>query len=198
MRRDIVSRVFDMMLAGGLIVDGTGSRTYGADVALEDGQIVALGDLHATHAARRIDVSGCVVSPGFIDMHSHSDLTLLVQPTGDSKLQQGVTTEVNGNCGFSPVPLSDTSAEVVKRLHGFFGSYVEDLDWQWRTPAEYIARLEAPGLSHNIVLLVGHATVRITAMGMAQRPPTASELDRMRALVDSAMEAGYFGMSSVW
>jgi N-acyl-D-amino-acid deacylase len=186
----------DVVIAGGLVVDGTGSRAYRADVGLDGGRIVGLGDLSAAEAARRIDASGRVVCPGFIDMHSHSDLTLLVQPTGDSKLQQGVTTEVNGNCGFSPAPLDDASARTVMQLHGFFGSYVRDLGWSWRTPDEYVTRLEANGLSYNVVLLVGHATVRITAMGMAQRPPTAAEQAAMGELIRSAMQAGYFGMSS--
>jgi N-acyl-D-amino-acid deacylase len=188
--------MMDLIMAGGLIVDGTGARAYPADVGLNDGRIVAVGDLAAAEAVLRIDAAGRVVCPGFIDMHSHSDLTLLVSPTGDSKLQQGVTTEVNGNCGFSPAPLSDASAETVMQLHGFFGSYVRDLGWDWRSPDEYIARLEQAGLAHHVVLLVGHATVRITAMGMARRPPTADELAHMRDLVRSALRAGYFGMSS--
>jgi N-acyl-D-amino-acid deacylase len=188
--------VLDVVLAGGLVVDGTGSRAYRADVGIEGGQIAALGNLAEAGARRRIDVAERVVCPGFIDMHAHSDLSLLVQPTGDSKLQQGVTTEVNGNCGFSPAPLDDVSAETVMRLHGFLGSYVHDLGWEWRSPAEFVARLESRGLSYNVVLLVGHATVRITAMGTRHRPPTPGELARMRDLVDSAMRAGYFGMSS--
>ena len=112
----------ELVLAGGQVVDGTGGPAYHADVGLDAGRIVALGDLAAADASRRIDVSGRVVCPGFIDMHAHSDLSLLVQPTGDSKLQQGVTTEVNGNCGFSPAPISDASARTVTELHGFFGS----------------------------------------------------------------------------
>jgi len=186
----------ELVLAGGQVVDGTGNPAYRADIGLGAGRIVAVGDLSAADASRRIDVSGRVVCPGFIDMHAHSDLSLLVQPTGDSKLQQGVTTEVNGNCGFSPAPLSDTSARTVMELHGFFGSYVRDLGWDWRSPDEYIARLESHGLSHHVVLLVGHATVRINAMGMAHLPPTAAELVKMREFVRSAMKAGYFGMSS--
>src|SRR5579859_8276927 len=165
----------DLVLAGAQVVDGTGARGFPADVGIAGARIVALGDLSASDAAQRIDVSGRVVCPGFIDMHAHSDLSLLVRPTGDSKIQQGVTTEVNGNCGFSPAPLSDASAPTVAALHGFFGSYVRDLGWDWRSPDEYIARLKSNGLSHHVVLLVGHATVRITAMGMAQRPPTAAE-----------------------
>src|SRR5438132_4472437 len=186
----------ELILVGGEVVDGSGGHAYRADVGLGAGRIVAVGDLGVADASRRIDVSGRVVCPGFIDMHAHSDLSLLVQPTGDSKLQQGVTTEVNGNCGFSPAPLSDASARTVMELHGFFGSYVGELGWEWRTPDEYVARLESSGLSHNVVLLVGHATVRITAMGMAHRPPTGDEMAQMRDLVRSAMKAGYFGMSS--
>jgi N-acyl-D-amino-acid deacylase len=186
----------DLVLTGGLIVDGTGARGYRADVGVDAGRIVAVGDLSSAPAARRLEAAGRVVCPGFIDMHAHSDLSLLVSPTGDSKLQQGITTEVNGNCGFSPAPVSDASAQTVMQLHSFFGSYVRELGWQWRAPDEYITRLEAHGLSHNVVLLVGHGTLRITAMGMVQRPPTSAELATMRDLVRSAMRAGYFGMSS--
>lgn len=186
----------DLVIGGGLIVDGSGAPAYRADVGIAGRRIVALGDLSSAEAATRIDASGRVVCPGFIDMHAHSDLTLLVSPSGDSKLQQGVTTEVNGNCGFSPAPLTGRSAETVMHLHGFFGSYVRDLGWDWRSPDEYIARLEANGLSYNVALLVGHSTVRIAAMGMVRRPPTADELDQMRDLVRATMQAGYFGMSS--
>ena len=186
----------DLVIAGGLLIDGTGARGYRADVGVQDGRIVALGDLASVQAARRIEAEGRVVCPGFIDMHAHSDLSLLVNPTGDSKVQQGITTEVNGNCGFSPAPLADAGAETVMQLHGFFGSYVRELGWDWRSPDEYIARLEANGLSHNVVLLVGHATLRINAMGMVQRPPTNNELTHMRNQVRAAMRAGYFGMSS--
>ena len=184
------------MLAGGQVLDGTGSRAFRADVGVNGSRISALGDLSAASAGSRLDVHGRVVCSGFIDMHAHSDLTLLVAPSGPSKIQQGVTTEVNGNCGFSPAPLSDASAETVIRLHGFFGSFVAQLGWRWRSFEDYFARLEADGLSHNVVQLVGHATVRITAMGMQQRPPTAQELEHMRTLVRDAMRAGCFGMSS--
>ena len=157
----------DLVIVGGLVIDGTGGRGYRADVGVEGHRIVALGDLASVQAARRIDAAGRVVCPGFIDMHAHSDLSLLVSPTGDSKVQQGITTEVNGNCGFSPAPLTDASVETVTQLHAFFGSYVRDLGWDWRSADEYIARLEANGLSHNVVLLAGHATLPINAMGMA-------------------------------
>src|SRR5262249_57700931 len=106
-------------------------------------RIVALGDLASVQVARRIDAAGRVVCPGFIDMHAHSDLSLLVSPTGDSKVQQGITTEVNGNCGFSPAPLTDASVETVTQLHAFFGSYVRDLGCAWRPPAPYLPHPDA-------------------------------------------------------
>ena len=123
--------MLDLVLAGGLIVDGTGSRVYSADVGLENGHIAALGNLESAEAARRIDVGARVVCPGFIDMHAHSDLSLLVQPTGDSKLLQGVTTEVNGNCGFSPAPLTDAPSSILRcavswiAKRSAFGSFSE-------------------------------------------------------------------------
>jgi len=117
----------DLVIVGGVVVDGTGAPGYRTDVGIEGTRIVALGDLAHVQARLRIDAAGRVVCPGFIDMHAHSDLSLLVNPTGDSKVQQGITTEVNGNCGFSPAPLTDASAAAVMQLHGFFGSYVRDL-----------------------------------------------------------------------
>src|SRR5262249_42989269 len=148
----------DLVLSGGTIVDGSGASSYVGDVALTGGQIAAVGDLAETEARRRLDVAGRVGCPGFIDMHAHSDLTLLVRPTGDSKTQQGVTTEVIGNCGFSPAPLTDASADAVMTQHGFFGSYVQQLGWQWRSGADYLALLDGLGLSHHVVPLVGHGT----------------------------------------
>jgi N-acyl-D-amino-acid deacylase len=186
----------DLVIVGGLVIDGSGGRGYRADVGVEGHRIVALGDLASVQAARRVDAADRVICPGFIDMHAHSDLSLLVSPTGDSKVQQGITTEVNGNCGFSPAPLTDASVETVTQLHAFFGSYVRGLPWDWRSADEYIARLAANGLSHNVVLLAGHATLRINAMGMVQRPPTNEELTNMRDQLRSALRAGYFGMSS--
>ena len=106
----------DRTLMGGLVVDGTGARAYRADVGIRRGRIEAIGDLAAAPSGERVDARGRVVCPGFIDMHSHSDLSLLLCPTGDSKIQQGVTTEVIGNCGFSPAPLTAEHAETVRSL----------------------------------------------------------------------------------
>ena len=186
----------DRTLSGGLVVDGTGARAYRADVGIRRGRIEAIGDLAAAPAGERIDASGRVVCPGFIDMHSHSDLTLLLCPGGDSKIHQGVTTDVVGNCGFSPAPLTDEHADTVRSLHGFFGTFVQGLDWRWRSYGEFAARLGTGGLGLNVAPLVGHVTVRAAVMGYAQRPPSAAELAAMQALVGDAMRDGCFGLST--
>jgi N-acyl-D-amino-acid deacylase len=187
---------FDRTLVGGLVVDGTGTRAYRADVGVRRGRIEAIGDLAAAPAAERLDAGGRVVCPGFIDMHSHSDLSLLLCPTGDSKVRQGVTTEVVGNCGFSPAPLTPEHAETVRSLHGFFGSFIHDLDWRWRSYGEFADRLGRGGLGLNVAPLVGHVTVRAAVMGYAQRPPSAAELRAMQDLVRAAMRDGCFGLST--
>jgi N-acyl-D-aspartate/D-glutamate deacylase len=186
----------DRTLTGGLVVDGTGARGYRADVGIRQGRIAAIGDLGAAPAGERIDARGRVVCPGFIDMHTHSDLSLFLCPGGDSKIHQGVTTEVVGNCGFSPAPLTAEHAGTVRSLHGFFGSFVHDLDWGWRSYGEFASRLGAGGLGLHVAPLVGHVTVRAAVMGYAQRPPTASELAAMQELVRGAMQDGCFGLST--
>jgi N-acyl-D-amino-acid deacylase len=187
---------FDRTLTGGLVVDGTGGRAYRADVGVRQGRIAAIGDLGAAPARERIDAAGRMVCPGFIDMHTHSDLSLLVCPGGDSKIHQGVTTEVVGNCGFSPAPLTVEHAATVRSLHGFFGSFIHDLDWQWRSYGDFASRLGAGGLGLHVAPLVGHVTVRAAVMGYAQRPPTAGELAAMQELVRGAMRDGCFGLST--
>jgi N-acyl-D-amino-acid deacylase len=187
---------FDRILGGGLVVDGTGARAYRADVGVRGGRIAAIGELGAAPAAERLPLDGRAVCPGFIDMHSHSELTLLLCPTGDSKIHQGVTTEVVGNCGFSPAPLTAESAATVRDLHGFFGSFVHELGWDWRDYGEFAARLGAGGLGLNVAPLVGHVALRASVMGYAQRPPTAAELARMQDLVRGAMGDGCFGLST--
>ena len=186
----------DRTLTGGLVVDGTGARAYRADVGIRQGRIAAIGDLGAAPTRERIDARGRVVCPGFIDMHTHSDLSLFLCPGGDSKIHQGVTTEVVGNCGFSPAPLTAEHAETVRSLHGFFGSFIHDLDWRWRSYGEFASRLGAGGLGLNVAPLVGHVTVRAAVMGYAQRPPTAGELAAMQDLVRGAMRDGCFGLST--
>lgn len=158
---------FDVVIENGRVVDGTGSPWYRADVGIRDGRIVRVGLLSGAEAARRIDASGMVVAPGFIDPHSHAVGRLFEVPTAENYLTQGITTVVSGNDGSSPFPV---------------GAYLDS-----------VARVR---VSPNVALFVGHGTIRREVMGTAQREPTAAELERMRQMVAQGMREGALGLST--
>ena len=133
------------------------------------------------------------LAPGFIDVHTHSDFTLLSSPGADSKIRQGITTEVVGNCGFSPAPVSAPTRHLLQEYAGFLNP---NLSWEWQTLGDYYQQVRDRGCAINIAPLVGHGAVRIAAMGFANRPPTGSELLEMQHLIGGAMEDGAFGLSS--
>ncbi len=180
-----------MLIAGGRLVDGTGAPERRADVAVKGGRIVEVGELAGTAAARVVDAGGRVVCPGFIDMHSHDDFNLPVNPACAEKTAQGVTLQVTGNCGFSPAPLA---AGPIERLTEFVGFLDSGLDWSWRSFGEFVERM--PPLGLNVAQLVGHVTVRAGVMGVENRPPTPAEMQAMCDAVDEAMGAGAFGFST--
>lgn len=178
-------------IKGGHVVDGLGHPPSRADVWIEEGRIARVGDSGPMRRADwTVDASGCVVAPGFIDMHSHSDFTLLANPRAESKVRQGVTTEVIGNCGGSAAPAMGLVEESISE-----NSRQYDLDLNWRTFDEYLCRLQE-GVAVNIVALVGHGTVRQCVMDLEDRSPTRIELEEMKDLVDDAMAHGAFGLSS--
>ncbi|MCK5593419.1 amidohydrolase family protein, partial [Candidatus Bathyarchaeota archaeon] len=137
---------------------------------------------------------GSVVSPGFIDIPSHSDLVLLINPRAESKIRQGIATEVIGNCGGSAAPLNDLVREEMKRTTPLIAEAELDLDWS--TMKEYVNRLDRQGVAVNVVPLVGHANIRVSAMGFADRAPTKTELEEMKRILAEALEDGAFGMST--
>ncbi|TAJ72077.1 MAG: D-aminoacylase, partial [Gallionellaceae bacterium] len=151
------------------------------------------GDLRQAEAAERVDAAGLVVSPGFIDIHQHGDLSLLACRTADSAVRQGVTTVVTGNCGHGCAPLADGGIAALNVI----GRRTEwGLPIDWTTFADYLERLRVPGLGVNVAPLVGHGPIRVAAMGFAARRATPSEQARMRALVAQAMDEGAVGLSS--
>jgi len=182
---------FDLVIRRGFIVDGTGSPGFRADLAVNGGKIVKIAKTIEEGAKRVIDASGLAVCPGFIDMHTHSDFVLLVNPRAESKVRQGVTTEVIGNCGESAAPAKGVALERAERVMSRYGGEVE-----WTSFSDYLDLLERRGIALNVAALVGHGTVRMCVMGMENRPPTKEELKEMRDLVSEAIEAGAFGMSS--
>lgn len=170
-------------------MDGTGNPWFRADIAIKDGRIVKIKRSIDSQADVRIDASGMMVSPGFIDIHSHSDFTLAIDSKAVSKVMQGVTTEVNGNCGFSAAPLI---GEALKRVRSSF----EGMNVRWRTFSEYFDMLERRGLLLNVAYLVGHGNLRLSVMGLERRPPTNSELREMKDLLREAINDGIYGLST--
>ncbi|GAA0691129.1 D-aminoacylase [Kitasatospora atroaurantiaca] len=183
----------DLLFRGATVVDGSGADRYRADVTVTDGLIEAIGG--GLTATRVIDADGLVLAPGFIDMHAHSDLQLIVEPEHPSRVTQGVTCEVLGQDGLSYAPVTDTTLAALRRqLVGWNGD-PEDLDWNWRTVGQYLDRLDR-GIGTNACYLVPHGSVRMLAMGWDNRPPTPAELDRMRQLLAQGLREGAVGMSS--
>jgi N-acyl-D-amino-acid deacylase len=188
--------VTSLLIRGSSVLDGTGAPARRADVLVRDARIVSVGTpTDIDRATRIIDGEGLVLAPGFIDMHSHADHTMPSYPGALSSLAQGVTTEVVGNCGFSPAPLSDDPdrAEATRAAGRALGP---DLDWQWRTFGQFLDRIDAAKPSVNAVALVGFGSVRHAVMGAEDRPATGDERARMRALVQDALADGAWGMST--
>lgn len=183
--------MFDLLIRNGRIVDGTGSPWYRADIGIEGGRIAEIGGLSRAQAGKVIDAGGLVVSPGFIDIHSHSDITLVVNGRAESKIRQGITTEANGNCGNSAAPMMGIAAERMRREMEDYG-----LELDWTTLEDYFDRLERQGVSINVASFVGHTNVRQAVMGNAQRAPADSELQEMKSLVEQAMREGALGLST--
>jgi len=182
---------YDLAIKDGYIIDGSGNPSYRGNVAVKDGKIAFITRLEIRDAKQVIDANGFVVSPGFIDMHSHSDFTLLAGADAESKIRQGVTTEVVGNCGVSAAPLRGEAVAVAQASAKEYG-----LEVTWSSLAEYMGRLERDGVILNVACLVGHGTVRTSVMGFKNRAPTPSEMRRMEELVAGCMQEGAFGISS--
>src|SRR6266540_2378345 len=184
--------MWDLLIQQARVVDGSGAPSFVADVAIRGDTIAQVGTITSPQAMVVVNGTGLTVAPGLIDLHTHSDYTLLVNPLAESKVHQGVTTEVIGNCGTSPAPLGDEAYPIVR---GRMAQQYQ-LDVTWRTLGGYLERLAQSGVAVNVVHIVGHGTVRSAVMGYAQRRPTASELERMKALIAEAMAEGAFGLST--
>ena len=181
--------MIDLAVRHGVVVDGTGAVERRADVGIDDGRIVAVGDV--PDAGQEVDAAGKVVTPGFIDIHSHSDFTLLVDPRAASAVHQGVTLEVVGNCGFGCFPLLNKEL-APKAIYG----HTSDVPLAWTSAAEYFERLEEARPAINVASLVPNGQLRLSVVGLADRPARADELARMRYLLDEALEQGAFGYST--
>lgn len=186
--------IADLLFRAATLVDGTGSPARIADLAVVGGTISQIGDLHETSAHRVIDASGLVLCPGFIDIHTHSDFTLPAYPRAISMTAQGVTTQLAGNCGFSPFPLAGDGNHALQEYSAFLDG---GLAWgSWSDAEGYLALIESLPLAANIGFLVGHGSVRMAVMGFDTAVPSPSQLMRMQQLTADAMRAGTFGLST--
>ena len=181
--------MLDIRIVGGRILDGTGAVAMVGDVGISGAEIAAIGDLSGIAAHVTLDAHGHTVCPGFIDSHSHSDTFLLLEPSAPSKIHQGITTEIVGNCGASAAPL--------------LGDYRMPSDWQdrpypgsWRTVADYRGLLDQVKPAPNVALLIGHTALRVGVMGYENGPATRAARAAMSAALEQALDEGGRGLSS--
>jgi N-acyl-D-amino-acid deacylase len=186
---------FDTILKGGQVFDGTGNPWQSVDIGITGDLITAMGRLDQSDTANRIDCTGLAVCPGFIDMHSHSDLNILMEPGAAPKIRQGVTTEVIGQDGIAVAPIKDKDKKSwQKHMSGLAGQC--NLDWDWNTLSEYFLRIEAAKPTTNIVSYVPHGHLRLWVMGMDNRKAKKEELALMIKLLRQSLEEGAAGMST--
>lgn len=186
-----------LLIRGADVIDGTGSPRIRKDVLIEDGKICAVVDSESDAGADRIVDAprGHVLSPGFIDMHAHSDLRLLTDPGHFPKISQGITTEVIGQDGIAYAPIDDATLAIIRRQIAGWNGNPSDLDFSWRSVAEYLTRLDQ-GITPNAAYLVPQGTLRYLAVGGDQRTATSSEIARMQDLLAQGLSEGAVGMSS--
>ena len=186
---------FDLVLANGRILHGCGNPSFWGDLAIQSGRVAEIAPPGTLQGKRILDTGGHYIAPGFIDIHTHSDLSILVNRRAESAIRQGVTTHVIGNCGMSPAPVNPQHLNDIRNSWGLLPNLPE-VTWQWHTFGQYLDTLQSAGLAINIASLAGHAALRIAVMGFDERAPTSPELERMKTLLVEAMEAGAFGLST--
>ncbi|NLN84331.1 MAG: D-aminoacylase [Firmicutes bacterium] len=185
--------MYDILFKNCKLVDGTGSPWQMGDLAVKDNKIAAVGYFPNAQSKEAIDLKGLVLSPGFIDIHSHSDFSISGVPYAESRVLQGITTEIGGDCGISAAPVNPDNLDLLKSYVGFLDTGME---FTWQTFDEYLSKMETFPYSVNYGGFVGQGTIRLAVMGFDDRLPTPEEMEKMQAHLAEAMEAGAFGMST--
>ena len=168
----------DILIKGGMVIDGTGELGRRADVAIRNGQISAIEENRNESAKAIVDAHHLVVAPGFIDIHTHSDFTLPLNPKAEAKIRQGVTTEVLGNCGFSVAPVLPDKVDVLRE---YLSGSAPWLSFEPKNFSDYMDSW--PAISVNTIMQVGHNTLRLMAMGLEDRVPRDDELRHMQEML---------------
>lgn len=194
-----MKELFDLIIANATVLDGSGGNPFQADVGIRGTRIEAVGELGEAEAGKRVEAGGRVVCPGFIDVHSHADLTMfredaaeLLQPL----VRQGITTFVGGNCGMSLAPITDENREGLKTYLEVFTQMDFDRAVKWKSMAEFMEHVEDRGILLNMALLVPHGMLRISALGLEDKPADAGAMEMMKWLLEESLEAGAFGLST--
>ena len=190
--------MFDIKIINGTILDGSGKLRFRADVGINGDKITAVGNLADAEAEKTIDATGKFVSPGFIDFHTHSDLSLVYDPFARSRIYTGVTTDVIGNCGIGVAPVREERKKELIQYLGtrIIGTIPAPLELHWNTVQEYFDYLDSHKPAVNVVAYVAQGAIRIDEMGFSDAAPTAEQMDHMKAELRKAMEAGCVGMST--
>lgn len=182
--------MYDLILKNGKIIDGSGKPWFCGEIGILNGKIKNIGKISGD-AISTLDINNLVVCPGFIDIHSHSDISALVNPKAESKIMQGVTTEVIGNCGLSPAPMRAEIQEHLKRQ--FFPS---EFEWNWPNYSDFLETHEKNPSSLNIAPLIGHGALRAAVLGLENRAPTKEDFLKMQKLLNECLDVGVFGLST--
>ena len=183
--------MYDVVIRAGTVIDGTGSPGYKADVAIAGDTITTIGELLSGAARTEINAQGKMVCPGFIDIHTHTDFSLLVDPRAESKIHQGVTTEIGGNCGSSMAPIVENLLQKTQKSLNKYG-----IEIHWRDMDGFLGKLEDAKIGINYGTFVGNGTVRGAVMGFEDRKPAKAEMEKMKAQVAVAMRQGALGLST--
>jgi len=187
----------ELVIKNGWVVDGSGAPKFKGTIGIRDGLISYLNHRDDYNTAEEeaqeiIDADGKVVCPGFIDIHTHGDFTLLKHPFSPDKVWQGVTTQTVGHCGFSPAPISEGWKAF--NAHKLLG--LEDVTWEWKTFADYLSVLSGKNLGTNVIPFVGYAPIRMAVLGLSDKEPNTQQLQQMCKLVEEAMIDGAFGLTT--
>jgi N-acyl-D-amino-acid deacylase len=187
--------VLDLLVKNGKIIDGTGNPWFKADLGVKEGKIAAIGQNLRYEARTVINAEGLAVSPGFIDMHTHSDLRVFKYPEEDAKLMQGITTALLGQDGLSVAPIDDANkVPMMQRISGLLGTYLNE--WNWNSMADYLSAIDAVNPATNSMMLVPHGAIRAMALGWENRLASPDELEKMKALLAQALKEGAVGFST--